>query len=443
MLERLEQKIESVFRRLQGLHKINDKNIEEGIREIRLALLEADVHYKVVKDFIENIKNKSIGEKVYQKVSPVEQFYKIVYDELVEFMGGINPQLNFKAGEINIIMLIGLQGSGKTTTAAKLAYFLKDKSNSLLVGADVYRPAAKDQLRILAEKENFGFYSEDHMDSIKICENAVKYAKKNLFNTIILDTAGRLHLDETLMEELVKLKKAIKPQEILFVADSMVGQSIVNIAQQFNEKLDFSGIVLSKFDSDAKGGVTLSLKKTIGKMVKFIGVGEKIKDLELFHPDRIASRILGRGDILTLVEKTQKVIELDDAEKLTQKMLSGNIDLSDFLMQIKMMKKIGNISSLMELMPLPSNVKNMDMGAAEKEFKKIESMILSMTMKERKNFRIIESSRKRRISKGSGTTLKDITVFIDNFQKMGKMIKKFTKNTKLIEKILQTQNIKL
>jgi signal recognition particle subunit SRP54 len=428
--------MEGVFRRLKGLHRISEKNIEEGIREIRLALLEADVNYKVVKDFVASIREKTLGEEVHKKVSPVEQFYKIVYDELVNFLGGEEPKLDLKAGDTSVVMLCGLQGSGKTTSAAKLGLFLKAQSSVLLVGADVYRPAARDQLRILAEKENFAFYTEDHLDAVKICKNAVKYAKKNLHNVVILDTAGRLHLDEDLMKELEEVKKAVQPDEILLVADAMAGQSVVDVAVAFNERLDLSGVVLTKFDSDAKGGAALSIKETTGKPIKFIGVGEKLKDLEIFHPDRIASRLLGRGDILSLVEKTQQVIEEDDAERLAKKMMKGKLDLQDFLTQLRMMRKIGNLESIMGMLPLPGQLKNMDTSAAENELKKMEAMILSMTPRERENFRIIESSRKRRITKGSGTTMRDITRFLDQFQKMGKMVKKFSKKAKMLEKFL-------
>lgn len=443
MLERLEGKFSSVFKRLKGLHKISEANIEEGIREIRLALLEADVNYKVVKDFIENLKALSIGEKVAKSVSPVEQFYKIVFDTLVEFLGGEKSELQIIPGQVSVIMLTGLQGSGKTTTAAKLANFLKDKASVLLVGADVYRPAAREQLRILAEKENFAFYTEEHQDAVKICANAVKFAKKNLHHIVILDTAGRLHVDEELMDELARIKKEVKPQEILFVADSMAGQSIVDVAQAFYNTLSVHGVVLTKFDSDAKGGAALSLKKTLGLPIKFVGVGEKIKDLELFYPDRIASRLLGRGDIMSLVEKTQQVIEENEAEALAKKMMAGKMDLQDFLTQLKMLKKIGSFGSIMEMLPLPAEVKNMDSGAAEKELGKMEAMILSMTKKERENFRLIESSRKRRITKGSGTNMRDVTRFLDQFQKMGKMVKKLSKKTKMLEQLMQNQNIKL
>lgn len=436
MLERLQGKIENVFKRLKGEHKISEANVSEGIREIRLALLEADVNYKVVKELVASIKEKALGEKVVKNVSPVEMFYKVVYDELIEYLGGEAPKLDLNPSKVSVIMMVGLQGSGKTTTTAKLAYHLKEKSNTLLVGADVYRPAAKEQLRILSEKEGFDFYTEDHNDAVKICKNAIKYAKKNLHNTVILDTAGRLHLDDELMKELENIKKAVDPEEILFVADSMVGQSVVDVAVAFNERLDISGVVLTKFDSDAKGGAALSIKKTCGKPIKFIGVGEKIKDLEIFYPDRIASRILGRGDILSLVEKTQDIIEENEAEALAQRMMAGKMDLNDFLTQLKMLKKIGSLDSIMGMLPLPGNLKNMDTAAAAKELSKMESLIYSMTKRERSNFRIINTSRKRRIAKGSGSNMRDITRFIDQFQKMGKMVKKFSKKAKMLEKLM-------
>jgi len=432
VLDRLQEKIKDVFRNLSGSGKISEKNIEDGIREIKLALLEADVNYKVVKEFVDEIKRESIGQKVISNVNPVDLFYKIVYEKIKEYLGPENKGFDIKPGKTNIVMLVGLQGSGKTTTAAKLAYFFKDKASPLIVGADIYRPAAKEQLRNLAVSNNFAFYTEDK-DPVTICKNAINYAKKNLHNLVILDTAGRLHIDNELMKELVDIKKAVLPDYIFFVADAMVGQSIVDVAKSFDEHLDINGVILTKFDSDAKGGATLSIKKVTGKSISFIGVGEKIQDFEVFYPERIASRLIGRGDILTLVEKTTKAIEEYEIKEMTEKMMSGKMDLEDLLKQLKVLKKLGGVSAVMEMLPLPSGVKNAD---PSEEIKKMEAIILSMTPLERKNYRILNISRKKRIVGGSGTTMRDITKFLDNFQKMSKMVKKFSKNAKILEKFM-------
>ena len=434
MLDRLQEKIKDVFRNLSGLGKITEKNIEDGLREIKLALLEADVNYKVVKDFVDEIKREAIGQKVVANVDPVGLFYKIVYDKIKDYLGGEGKEIEIKPGKTTVILLVGLQGSGKTTTAAKISYFFREKTSPLLVAADIYRPAAKEQLRKLASDNNIAFYTDDN-DPVTICKNALNYAKKNLHNLVIIDTAGRLHIDENLMEELIKIKKTVSPDYIFFVADSMVGQTIVEVAKSFDEKLDINGVILTKFDSDAKGGAALSIKKVIGKDIKFVGVGEKISDLEFFYPDRITSRLLGRGDILTLVEKTSKAIEENEIKEMTEKMMSGKMDLEDLLKQLRIIKKLGGISGVIELLPLPG-VKNVD---PTEEIKKMESMILSMTPMERKNFRILNPSRKRRIVNGSGTNMRDITRFLDNFQKMSKMVKKFSKNAKILEKFMSSK----
>ncbi|XP_069673872.1 signal recognition particle protein-like [Periplaneta americana] len=433
MFESLQTKLGGIFKTLRGNSKITENNIVDGIKEIRLALLEADVNYQVVKDLEQKLIHRVLGEKVYQNVEPVEQFYKIVYDELVALLGNeTQEKLNLPKGELGVVLLVGLQGSGKTTTAAKLAFKLKKETSVLLIAADVYRPSAKDQLRVLSEQVGVAFYTEDHNNARKIVENGLKYAKKNLIQVAIVDTAGRLHLDEELMKEIKDIKKISKPQEIFFVADSMMGQNAISVAAAFNQSVDITGVVLTKFDSDAKAGAALSIKQITGKPIRYIGVGEKLSDLDVFYPDRIVGRILGRGDILTLVEKTQQIIEEKDAEEMSKRMMAGQLDLNDFLKQIQMMRKMGGLGSIIKMLPMmPANLKSADPERMNKEFGKMESMIFSMTRKERKNYKIIESSRKRRIAKGSGHTMRDITLFMEQFQKMGKMVKKFSKNAKL------------
>jgi signal recognition particle subunit SRP54 len=327
MFEGLQNKFQGVFKKLKGLGKISESNIQEGIHEIRLALLEADVNYKVVQEIEKELTQKAIGEKVHTKVSPIEQFYTIVRDELLKFLGNEETPLNLPKGKTGVILLAGLQGSGKTTTAGKLANLLKKDHSVLLVGADVYRPAAKEQLKILAEKVGVEFFTQEHDDAVAIVKNALKYAKKNLITAVILDTAGRLHIDEALMKELKAVKNVSEPDEIFLVADSMMGQNVVDVARSFNDLLNIDGVILSKFDSEAKAGAALSIKYVTGKPLRYLGVGEKMEDLEVFYPDRVVSRLLGRGDILSLIEKTQNAIEEEDAEAMAKKMMDGKIDL--------------------------------------------------------------------------------------------------------------------
>jgi signal recognition particle subunit SRP54 len=432
MFEGLQNKFQGVFKKLKGLGKISESNIQEGIHEIRLALLEADVNYKVVQEIEKELTQKAIGEKVHTKVSPIEQFYTIVRDELLKFLGNEETPLNLPKGKTGVILLAGLQGSGKTTTAGKLANLLKKDHSVLLVGADVYRPAAKEQLKILAEKVGVEFFTQEHDDAVAIVKNALKYAKKNLITAVILDTAGRLHIDEALMKELKAVKNVSEPDEIFLVADSMMGQNVVDVARSFNDLLNIDGVILSKFDSEAKAGAALSIKYVTGKPLRYLGVGEKMEDLEVFYPDRVVSRLLGRGDILSLIEKTQNAIEEEDAEAMAKKMMDGKIDLNDFLVQIRMIKKLGNFSQLLGMMPIPiPGVQNINPQKTTQQFAKMEAMILSMTKKEKENYKIIDLSRKKRIAKGSGVTLRDLTLFMDQFQKMGKMVKKMGKKAKL------------
>lgn len=430
MFDKLQDRLQGVFKKLKGLGKISENNIQEGIEEIRLALLEADVHYKVVQALEKTITQKAIGESVHQKVSPLEQFYTIVQNSLIEFLGTEEKNLALPKGQMGVILLAGLQGSGKTTTAGKLAYLLKKDHSVLLVGADVHRPAAQEQLKLVAEKVGVEFFTQDHHDAVKIVKEALKWAKKNLYTAVILDTAGRVHVDQELMAELAEVHQVAQPHETLLVLDSMMGQNVVEVAQSFHNLLDIDGVILSKFDSDARAGAAISIKYITGKPIRYMGVGEKMEDLDVFYPERVVSRLLGRGDILSLIEKAQTVIEEDNAEKMAQKMMEGHFDLNDFLMQIKMIKKLGDLKKVMGMIPLPG-IQHVDAQKATQQFSKMESMILSMTKKEKANYKIIDTSRKKRIAQGSGTSLRDLNLFMEQFQKMGKTFKKMSKKAKL------------
>ncbi|WP_456324141.1 signal recognition particle protein [Desulfonauticus submarinus] len=426
MFDSLSERLDSVFKKIKGRGRLDEASIEEGLREVRLALLEADVNYKVVKDFTRKVKEKALGKEVLKSLTPGQQVVKIVHEELIELLGGKNVGLELKGKKPYIIMLVGLQGSGKTTSAAKLALFLRRKKFSpLLVPADVYRPAAIEQLHKLASEINIpSFGSSSNMKPVDIALQAREEAIEKGYDILILDTAGRLHIDEVLMNELVEIKQACSPQEILFVADAMTGQDAVNVASRFDELLDITGVILTKMEGDARGGAALSIKSVTGKPIKFIGVGEKLKDLEVFHPDRIASRILGMGDILTLIEKAQSSIDEKEALKLEEKLKTAKFDLEDFRTQMKRIKKLGSIEGLLKLIPgmgkLRDQLKNVKIP--EKEMAKLEAIINSMTKEERKNPKIINASRKERIAKGSGTTVQDVNNLLKNFEQMRKMM---------------------
>jgi signal recognition particle subunit SRP54 len=438
VLENIQKRFEGLFKRLGGKHKITESNIKEGIREIKLALLEADVNYKVVKEFVSEVQNESMGEKVIKSVSPTEQFIKIVNDKLTEIMGGENVPLQIKPSGKTIILMVGLQGSGKTTTCGKLAKIvMKQDSNkrAMLVGADIYRPAAKKQLEVVSKQAGAGFHTAEEGTSAQdIVKQALKKAEIENYNVIIIDTAGRLQIAEELMVELEELKKIATPDEILFVSDAMAGQNIVEVAAEFDKRLGVTGIILTKFDSDARGGAAMSLKKTTGKDIKFIGVGEKMDDLDPFYPDRIAGRILGMGDIVSFVDKAIEVTNEEELLQLQKKLEKLDFDLNDFLSQIRQVKKMGSLDNLMKMLPFTKDLPTDQLQG--NEVAKTEAIILSMTPKERKNYKILNVSRKKRIARGSGTQLKDVNKLLQQLDKMNKMMKKMKKNKKGMGKLL-------
>jgi len=425
MFAALNEKLQGVFRKLRGEVKLTEENIKEAIKQVRIALLEADVNYKVVKKFIENVQTKAIGEVVLKSLTPDQVFIKLVHDELVSILGSHTSKINLKPNLPTVIMLVGLQGSGKTTTAGKLAkYFQKEGRDVLLVADDIYRPAAIDQLIVLANQIKADiYYDKDSKDATDIALKAVEKGKKSAKDIVIIDTAGRLHIDEELMKELESIKAAVKPDEILFVADAMIGQDAVNVAKQFNEVLGITGVVFTKLDGDARGGAALSIVEVTSVPIKFIGVGEKLDAFELFHPDRMASRILGMGDVVTLVEMAKEAIDEDEAKQMAQKVGKTGMDFNDLLQQFRMIKKMGSLESIMKLIPGFSAMP--DLNIDDKQFKRIEAIIYSMTPEERKKVNIINGSRKKRIAKGSGTTVNDVNKLIMQLEQMNKMLKKF------------------
>ncbi len=439
MLENIQKRFDGLLKRISGKHKITEKNIEEGIREIKLALLEADVNYKVVKELVKELKAEALGEKVLQSVSPKEQFVKIVNDKLTDIMGGENVPIDVKPTGKTIILMVGLQGSGKTTSCGKLAQRIQKKfegKKALLVGADIYRPAAKKQLEIVANQAKAGFYTgEEGVSPQNIVKEAIKKSDLENYNVIIIDTAGRLQIDEALMKELEDIKKISDPTEILFVSDAMAGQNVVEVVGEFDTRLGITGVILTKFDSDARGGAALSIKKTTGKSIKFIGVGEKMEDLDPFYPDRISGRILGMGDVVTLVDKAIEAADEEELAKLQKKMAKFDFDLNDFLAQLKQVKRMGSLDKILKMLPFGKDLP-IDQLKGD-EVSKSEAIILSMTPKERKNYKIMNVSRKKRVSRGSGTQLKDVNKLLQQFDKMSKMMKKMSKNKKGMEKMLE------
>ena len=426
MLENLGNRFQDIFKKIRGHGRLSESNIKDALREVKMSLLEADVNYKVVKDFTNKISEKAIGTEVIKGVNPAQQFIKLVNDELVELLGGTSSKLTKGLRNPTIIMLAGLQGAGKTTFAAKLAKFLKKQNEKLLlVGVDVYRPAAIKQLQVLGQQIGVDVYSEeDTKDVVGISTRAIEKAKEINATYMIVDTAGRLHIDETLMEELKELKRAIKPQEILLVVDAMIGQDAVNLAESFNNALSVDGVILTKLDGDARGGAALSIKAVVGKPIKFIGVGEKLNDIEIFHPDRLVSRILGMGDVVSLVEKAQEVIDENEAKSLEEKIKSQKFDLNDFLKQLQTIKRLGSLGGILKL--IPGIPKIDDLAPAEKEMKKVEAIIQSMTKEERKKPDILKASRKIRIAKGSGTDVSDVNKLLKQFEQMKSMMKMFS-----------------
>ena len=426
MFADLNDKLSAVFKRLKGETRISEANIAEAVKQVRMALLEADVNYKVVKSFIARVQETALGEDVIKSVSPAQQFIKIVHDNLVEILGGKDfaPGLPLQSNPPTIIMLAGLQGSGKTTTAGKLArYFTKSGRTVLMVAADIYRPAAIDQLQVLGKNLSVDVYSDkETKDAVKIAEAGLAYAKKSAKDVVIIDTAGRLHIDETLMDEVVRVKDTVSPHYIFFVADAMTGQDAVNAAQAFNDRLEITGVILTKTDGDARGGAALSIKSSIGKPLLFVGTGERVDEFELFHPDRMASRILGMGDIVSLVEKAQEAIDEEDAKKMAGKIKTG-LDFDDLLKQFGMMKKMGSIESIISKIPGLPKINSGDID--EKKLRRTESIILSMTKEERRSPDILNGSRKKRIAKGAGVSVTEVNRLIDQLTQMNKMVKKF------------------
>lgn len=421
MFENLQEKLSKVFRSLTGQGRLTEKNINEAVRQVKLSLLEADVNFKVVKEFIDSVKAKALGEEVLKSFTPDQQFIKIVRDELINIMGKSSASLNLKHHP-SVIMLVGLQGSGKTTTAAKLANYLrKSGRNVLLVAADVYRPAAIDQLEKLGKSIQINVFVGDKKNPVKIVREALEYAKNSQYNVVVLDTAGRLHIDEEMMNELEQIKQISNPDEILMVVDAMIGQDAVNSAAEFNKRLDLTGFIVTKMDGDARGGVILSISHITGKPVKFIGVGEKIDAFEQFYPDRVAARILGMGDVLTLIEKAERELDKEKMETIGKKMLQAEFTLEDFQEQLKEMKKLGPLSSLIEMLPGAPKV---DLENSEKQLKRTEAIINSMTPEERRNPRILNASRKMRIAKGSGTTVQEVNKLLKSYEEMKELMKR-------------------
>ncbi|MEO6165282.1 MAG: signal recognition particle protein [Candidatus Binatia bacterium] len=431
MFESLTDKLELTFKRLRGQGKITESNIDDALREVRLGLLEADVHLQVVRGFLDAVKAKAMGQEVLQSLTPEQQFIGVVRDELVTLLGGDYSELDLKAAPPVVIMLVGLQGSGKTTTLAKLARYLKNekKRTPYLVPADVYRPAAIEQLKILGKELDLPVYdSNPETSPVAICRQALDEAKKKFCDVLLIDTAGRLHIDEELMQELSAIKDAVKPHQILFVADSMTGQDAVNQAQGFDGKLGVSGVILTKLDGDSRGGAALSIRQMVGKPILFSGVGEKLDALEPFYPDRLASRILGMGDVLSLIDKVQQNVEQNESEKLQQAFQKQQFTLEEFLVQLQQIKRMGSMNSLLEMIPggkkLASQV---DAEKAEKELKRVEAIIHSMTIKERRNPALLNGSRRKRIAEGSGTTVTDINRLMKQFLEMKKMMQRVSK----------------
>jgi signal recognition particle subunit SRP54 len=428
MFESITGSLDTIFSKLRGKGRLTEENIKDGMREVRVALLEADTNYKVVKDFIQRVTERAVGEEVVRSVTPGQQIVKIVQDEMENLMGPVDSNIPFLDGGATIIMLVGLQGSGKTTTSGKLANMIMSKGRKpMLVAADVQRPAAIEQLKILGKQLNIPVYSEKGINPVKICKGAVKFAKAGNHDVIILDTAGRLHVDEELMLELKEIKGKIKPTQIFFVCDSMTGQDAVNSAKEFDSQLDFDGVILTKLDGDARGGAALSVKAVTGKPIKFVGMGEKLDKLEEFHPDRMASKILGMGDVVSLVEKAQKVIDVEEAEKLEKKLRENSLTLDDFLGQLQQVKRMGPLKDIIGM--IPGMGKKMEgVNVDEDQLKKVEAIIRSMTLEERMRPEIVEGSRRHRIANGSGTKANDVSQLQKQFKQMKKMFRQFGSN---------------
>ena len=439
--EGLSSRLQEVTRKLRGKARITESDLKEMLREVKLALLEADVNYKIVKEFNSRIQEKALGQDVLKSLTPGQQVIKIVKDELVELLGGTESKINFSPNPPTIIMLVGLQGSGKTTTAGKLANLLRKQGRKpLLVACDVYRPAAIKQLQVVGGGLNIPVYAnENSKDVVHIAKQAMSVAMSKMNDVIILDTAGRLHIDEALMEELKNLKREIKPHEILLVVDSMTGQDAVNVASSFSENVGLDGVVLTKLDGDTRGGAALSVKKVTGKPIKFAATGEKLSDIEVFHPERMASRILGMGDVLSIIEKAEESFNEEEALKLEKKLRKQEFDLDDYLTQLRQIKKMGSFSSILKMIPGMNQLK--DVKVDDNEFVKIEAIICSMTAKEKRNTKLLNGSRRLRIAKGSGTTVQDVNKFIKSFEMTQSMMKKMKNQKGGMNKMLKGMNM--
>ena len=429
MFDDLTGRLESAFKNIKGEGRLTELNVAKSIKEIRRALVAADVNYKIAKEFTDEVKKEALGEKnILSAVKPGELMVKIVQDKMVELMGGQAVGIDL-SGKPSVILVAGLQGSGKTTFTGKLAKYLKEKKQKkvLVVAGDVYRPAAIDQLTVVAGQAEAEIYKEiENKNPVAIAKNAIKFAKENNFGVVIVDTAGRLAVDEAMMQEIENIKSAIQPNETLFVVDSMTGQDAINTAKTFNDRLDFDGVVLTKLDGDTRGGAALSVKYTVGKPIKFVSNGEKLQDLEMFHPDRMAQRILGMGDIVTFVEKAQAQFDEKEAKKLERKIKKNKFDYNDFLSQIKQIKKMGDLKGLMKMIPgMGKMVKNIDID--DKAFDKVESIIYSMTNEEKAKPELMNMSRKRRIAKGSGRSIHEVNMFVKQFEQMKKMMYRMSK----------------
>ena len=422
----LTEKLTNAFKKFRNKGKLTEADVREGMREVKLALLEADVNFKVVKDFVKAVTERAVGAEVLESLLPAQQIVKIVNEELIRLMGGETPKINISPKPPTVIMMVGLQGAGKTTHSAKIAaYYKKKGKNPLLVACDVYRPAAVDQLKIVGETVGVPVFSMGtKISPVEIAKAGVEHAKKNSYDMVFIDTAGRLHIDEELMAELVNIKDSVQPMEILLTVDAMLGQDAVNVAKTFNDLLDITGVVLTKMDGDTRGGAALSVKYITGKPIKFVGTGEKLDALELFHPDRLASRILGMGDVLSLIEKAEEAYDKKNAEELERKMRDQTFTLEDFLEQLHQLKKMGNLDQLIGMIPGAGSLK--DVQVDEKQMKRIEAIILSMTKKERTYPDIINGSRRKRIAKGSGTSVEDVNKLLKQFDQMKKMMKQLT-----------------
>ncbi len=438
--EGLSAKLQEVTRKLRGKARITESDLKEMLREVKLALLEADVNYAIVKEFINTIQEKALGQDVLKSLTPGQQVIKVVKDELVELLGGTESKINFTPNPPTVIMLVGLQGSGKTTTAGKLANLLRKQGKKpLLVACDVYRPAAIKQLQVVGGQLNIPVYAnEGTKDVVKIARQAIDVAMSKLNDVVILDTAGRLHIDEELMTELKNVKANVKPHEILLVVDSMTGQDAVNVAKAFNEALGIDGVVLTKLDGDTRGGAAISVKKITGRPIKFAATGEKLSDIEVFYPERMASRILGMGDVLSIIEKAEEAIDIEEAEKLEKQLKKKkDLDLDDYLTQLKQIKKMGSFSSLLKMIPGMNALK--DVKVDDKEFTRIEAMISSMTKEERKNPKLLNGNRRVRIAKGSGTSVQEINKFMKSFEMTQKMMRQM-KDSKNMRKMMKGIN---